>query len=109
VLHGTAEDALAYHLEAEGGGRLPVTLRAVAAKSGTVWMVGDQATVLRWDGRTLFRVDSRMAGTRAPLTAVVPLDGDDGWVAGPTGIWKLVRAPEVPPRAAPDLPVAGKP
>ena len=86
VLHVKAGAVEALHLERK------VVLRGVATAGPDVWIAGDGATLLRWDGQVLRRVDASAAGLDAALTAVIaPVDAKPGWVVGPSGIWKLVR------------------
>jgi hypothetical protein len=91
VLHARGDGTEALHLEREGDARLTLTLRAVAARGAEAWMAGDEATLLHWDGKALQQVSTRPAGTRAVLTTVIAPGAGPGWVAGPGGIWKLVR------------------
>jgi hypothetical protein len=90
VLHAKAGAVDAFHLEGEGGAKLPVTLRGVAAsRPDDVWMVGDGATLLHGDGKTLRRVDASAAGHGMALSAVIAPGARPGWVVGPTGIWRI--------------------
>ena len=59
-------------------------------------MVGDGSTLLRWDGKALRRVDTGAAGKEAALSAVIAPGAKasmGGWVAGPGGLFRIVRAP----------------
>jgi hypothetical protein len=94
VLHAKAGVVEAFHLEREGGGRLPVVLRSVAAAGpDDVWIAGDGPTLLHWDGKALRRVDTGTVGQSAALSAILAPGAKPGWVAGPGGLWRLVRAP----------------
>ncbi len=92
VLHARGALAEPFHLETDRGEKLGVTLRAVAARGASeLWIGGDASTLLRWDGQALRRVDTREAGSRAAFTTVLPPGSRPGLVAGPSGIWKVVR------------------
>jgi photosystem II stability/assembly factor-like uncharacterized protein len=92
VIHAKGSMVEAFHLEREGGARLPVILRDVAAAGpNEVWMVGDGSTLLRWDGKALRRVDTSAAGREAALSAVIAPGAKGGWVVGPGGIWRVVK------------------
>jgi hypothetical protein len=92
VLHARSGAVEAFHLVAEDGARLPVMLRAAAAGPEEVWIAGDRSTLLRWDGTSLRRIDAKVAGRDAALTAVIAPGAKPGWVVGPGGIWRVVRA-----------------
>jgi hypothetical protein len=94
VVHVQAGVARAFHLEREGGARHRGILRGVAAAGpADVWMAGDGATLLRWDGQALRRVDPGAAGKDTTFAAVLPPGAQPGWVVGPGGIWRIVRVP----------------
>lgn len=94
LLHVKAGTAEAFHLEGEGGKALRVALRAVAASGpDDVWIAGDGSTLLRWDGKSLRRVDARAAGPDAAFTALIVPSAAPGWLAGPSGLWRLRPAP----------------
>jgi hypothetical protein len=68
-------------------------LRAVAAAApDDVWIAGSGGMLLRFDGRTLRRVDTAAAGRDAAFTAIVPPGKEPGWVVGPAGIFRVVAA-----------------
>jgi photosystem II stability/assembly factor-like uncharacterized protein len=93
VLRAAGGSVEALQIADERGARLDVTLRAVAARApDDVWIAGDRATLLHWDGKSLSRVDARAAGADAALSAIVPPGKTDGWVVGPTGIFRIERA-----------------
>ena len=92
ALHAATRGAAeALHLERDDGTRLALTLRAVAARGGELWMAGDEATLLHWDGKALQQMSTRAAGPRSVLTTVIAPGAGPGWVAGPGGIWRLLR------------------
>ncbi|MDI1480271.1 PQQ-binding-like beta-propeller repeat protein [Polyangium sp. y55x31] len=91
VLHAKGTTVEAFHLERDGGKRLPVILRSVAATGpNDVWIVGDGSTLLRWDGKALRRVDASQAGNEAAFSAVIAPGAKPGWVVGPGGIFRIV-------------------
>ncbi|MDI3283844.1 hypothetical protein [Polyangium sp. 15x6] len=93
VLHAKGNTVEAFHLERDGGARHPVLLRSVAAtKPNDVWIAGDGATLLRWDGKALRRVDTSAAGKEAALSSMIAPGAKPGWVVGPGGIFRIVPA-----------------
>ncbi|MFO0587638.1 MAG: hypothetical protein U0441_08865 [Polyangiaceae bacterium] len=94
VLHQKAASATAFHLESEDGKRLRVALRAVAVLGPTeVLFAGESGTLLRWDGATLRRIDTTLAGRNTTFSGLIPPTATTaGWLSGPGGLWKIVRA-----------------
>jgi len=96
VLHvkdGRAEPFHVKRADAKRTDVAPLILRGVdTAGPGDVWMVGDQGTLLHFDGRQLRPVGTSSLPKRAALVAVIAPTKKPGWVVGPTGIWKIVRA-----------------
>jgi hypothetical protein len=93
VVHARGGTMDAFHLVAEDGTRLQVTLRAAAAAGvEDVWIAGDLSTLLHWDGKSLLRIDASGAGRDATFTAVIAPSAAPGWVVGSSGIWRLARA-----------------
>lgn len=87
LVHVQSGKAEAMHLEGT-----PVLLRAVAGGgAGEVWMAGDGGTLLRWDGKALWKVDVGAGAKGAGFAALVAPGETPGWVVGPAGIWKIVR------------------
>jgi hypothetical protein len=94
LIHVRAGAAEVFHLDDGLGNPLRITLRAVAATGpDDVWIAGEGSTLLRWDGKELRRVDTRAAGGDASFTALLAPAGEPGWLAGPSGIWRVRRGP----------------
>lgn len=93
VLRSKGGTTSAFHVEREDGERLRVVLRAVAGGAGEVFFAGEGATLLRWDGAALRRVDTKAAGRSAFSGLIAPSGERPGWVTGPGGMWRLVRVP----------------
>jgi hypothetical protein len=87
VVHASAAGTTAYRV-----GGVPVLRAVAAAAPDDVWIAGSGGTLLRFDGRTLRRVDTAAAGRDAAFTAIVPPGKEPGWVVGPAGIFRVVAA-----------------
>lgn len=92
IVHAKAGELSTMHLPREGTRAAPL-LRAVSVGTGgDVWIAGDDATLLRFDGRVAQRIDTKIAGPRATFTAVVAPGARAGWAVGPGGIYRIVPA-----------------
>jgi hypothetical protein len=90
LVHAKAGAVEAFHLASTSGDRLEPALRAVSARApDDVWIAGDAATLLHWDGRSLRRVDAALAGPDGALTSVIAPAAAPGWVVGPGGVWRI--------------------
>ena len=66
-------------------------LRAVLATEGSVWMGGDEGTLLHNDGKA-WRVVSQPLGGHATFTSIVAAGGAL-WASGPSGVVKITKRP----------------
>lgn len=91
IVHVKDNTVHAYHVEVSGK-RLRVALRAVAARGpNDVWIAGDHATLLRWDGSSLKRIGTGALLADTVFTAVIPPSDKQGYVVGPAGMWAIRR------------------